>query len=1109
MCYEKAIHGRSRGAVRVALAAALLLVCAAPGVEGKAPAPTKASFNFRSTEPELVLSTLKELYDVEFVSEVEIAEPLTVNSRGAVTAERMVEILAAELKSQGAVARLEGETIRIMPVSLAAAKVELIHLSHSSPTEVAEIVNDMFQTPDLLRETTTDNAEMVRALLEKMDRHGSALLSGRMKVTAVPYPRLRAVIVRAPEIHMAAIREFIQTTLDRPTPKPKPRPKPKPKPKPKPRPPDPSMLKVAGEAAYAAGDERQALLLLQEAYRGMPAFDPKLANLLMKLYIKRGMTRQAEQIVQRFLSQPGQEHSPTALLALARLEADSRDYKKALQHVEQVLKAQPDNKEAQDLKLAVTAVTAGEEPWLPSSLEINERTSRLMLERAAAIWLEGRRLQAVAMVETLHAKRPEDPEIAGKLATMYMQSGRPEDARAVLARTAAKHPEAAPEPPAEGDTIDGGDGDDEIAPDDPAERLRFHRSLLDEPDPRKRYERHLEYVGRIEDPLRRALEQANVAALYDMQEDYLAFLRQAARLDPSAPGVVERLFRHAVNTRDWEQAQTWVEVAREANLDGADGRLYASRLTAAQDVFRPAEDKVDAGPKEERRVYRLDYVPADYIVKTARSLLRLSAYAEKRINAVIFTSDEPEQFEQLEELIAMLDVPESQDLETYHVRLNNATSREVRNILDQLYRGGPSLPFTPEGLADLSEEEFAAQVEEAAGALTEAGVDEEVAREFVTGGLGMAVGRVQIIEDSLNNALLIRTHPRNIDPIMKVIQELDRPRGQVMIKVLIAEVTLDDTAETGIDWMYQDLHKTGRNEWNMDLNVDAASTGLTYTYISDNIETFVRLIKTSTRLNVLSRPQVLTLDNQEAKIEFGKKVPLLQTTKVTAEGSTNSTVRYEPVTTRLLVTPHVNAAGFIRLDIDQRIDDTSPDTFAITEQLAPRILVTRHATTHVQVRDGQTVCLGGFVGDTIDETDTMVPLLGEIPGLGYLFSQRDRNRVKTELLIFITPYILRTPEELLSMTNDIRSKAVGSRDPDRPSEELDYRPALTPNPHHGWMRNTRRYTIPDGARRRGKDGPADAPAPAAPEGPEELPEPTPLRKEPRRPVIERLPVPRD
>ncbi|MFW6061276.1 MAG: secretin N-terminal domain-containing protein, partial [Planctomycetota bacterium] len=717
--------GNSRNVRRTVAAVGVLLSLLAGPLAGQEQSDDgePASFRFQEARTTAVLDALEQLYNVRFQTDVDLPQSISIDSRGPADTEEMLRILDTVLRGDGAVTRRQNGLIRIVPLSIGAAKVELIQLRHGDPEQVADIVNEIFSSPDLLREATAQNAELINQLVTELDRHASPLLTGQMEVTAVPYPRTNAVVIRAPEVSLGTIRQFILTQLDQPSP-------------------------------------------------------------------KREKTE-----------------------AEKKLEAELK--------------------------------------------KLNEQKKKLEQEK-------------------------------------------------------------------------------------------------------------------------KKLEQ---------------------------------------------QAK---------------------------------EEK----PPEKQRIFRLDYVPASYVARTAQQLEQIRPYVEERLNALILRTRDYEQFEKLEDLIELLDIPEAGDKETYHITLNNADVTDVRNTLRELYRDTLRMPYTQEAFEEVTEEEQAEREEEAAGLLVQAGVEPGAAEEFVSGELGLTYGEVEIISDQKNNALLIQTHPRNIDSIMEVIKQLDRPRGQVMIKVFIAEVTLDNTLETGVDFVYQDPGEDSSQSYSMDFDASPNAPGLTYTYISENIEAFVRALQATSRLDVISRPQVLTLDNQPAVIEFGERVPLIQTTRITEEGTTNATVRYEDVVTRLQVTPHMNAAGFIRMDIQQSIDDVSPDTFAITENLAPRILVTRTAQTNVQVRDGQTVCLGGFIGDTIEETEQKIPLLGDIPIVGRAFSSVKQTRVKSELLIFITPYILRTPEELLSMTNQVRGRTVATRRRDRPAEELYDRNAPEQNPHRGWQRTSRRYTIP-------------------------------------------------
>ncbi len=673
-----------------------------PAASQTDPASDKANFNFKNTPPQAVLEALGQLYGVQFASDVTLTERITISSGGPVSLDEMVTLLDVTLRRQGASARLEGGVVRIVPVSLAAARVEMVHLKHADPTEVAKVVEEIFQTRDLLSATTEYNTELVKTLVGELDQEDVALLTGKMRVTAVPYPRLKAVVIKAPEVVIGTIKQFVVSELDKPLP------------------------------------------------------------------------------------------------------------------------AKP----------------------------------------------------------------------------------------------------AAPKP----------------SPPSPPKPVRIE-------------------------------------------------------------------------------------------------------------------------------LFKLNYVPASYVGDLSEELLGFRPLVESRTNTLILRTDRHERFEQLKEMIQLFDKPESLREETYHFTLNNATADEVRDILNQFFARSFQLPFTEEGLEALTGEEREKRIGQATDLLTAAGVDAEVARDFVQTNLGVPFGTVHIVADTANNAMLIRTNPKNYDMLLRLIEQLDQPRTQVFIKVFIAEVTLDDTLEMGLDFIYTDFEGSRSSSFSQDFDVSLETTGLSYSFISSNIETFFRLLQTTTTLDVIQRPQITTLDNQKAEFEFGQRVPLLQTTQLTSEGTTNSTVRYENVTTKLVVTPHVNAAGFVRMEIAQYIDDVSSDTFAITENLAPRILITRKATTTVQVRDGQTICLGGFVGDSIDDVEEKVPVLGDIPGIGELFKNVTKTRTKSEMLIFITPYILRTPQELLAMTNQRRQETVVARRDDHVSEELHLSPVPEPNPYRPWgnMRNS--YSIPAGAQR--------------------------------------------
>ena len=179
-------------------------------------------------------------------------------------------------------------------------------------------------------------------------------------------------------------------------------------------------------------------------------------------------------------------------------------------------------------------------------------------------------------------------------------------------------------------------------------------------------------------------------------------------------------------------------------------------------------------------------------------------------------------------------------------------------------------------------------------------------------------------------------------------------------------------------------------------------------------------------MDVISRPSITTEDNTKALFELGDLVPMPKDLAYTYGVLLGSkiTIQYKPITNLLEVTPHIHPDDFVTLEIKQKLDEISARTIQISEDFAPQIFITRKAETTVRVQDGQTICLAGFISDKIVENETKVPLLGDIPILGELFKFSKRQRIKTELIIFITPHILATQIELLRMTNEQRRKSV-------------------------------------------------------------------------------------
>ncbi len=292
-----------------------------------------------------------------------------------------------------------------------------------------------------------------------------------------------------------------------------------------------------------------------------------------------------------------------------------------------------------------------------------------------------------------------------------------------------------------------------------------------------------------------------------------------------------------------------------------------------------------------------------------------------------------------------------------------------------------------------------------------------------------------IVPDEEHNGLLIYTFSRNFPKILEMIGKLDLPTKMVFIEVFITQVSYDDDLELGVDWKYvgdlefedqtipQTLWTDFKTERRVTSSVD--SVGLNYQIISENLNAFLHAMMTSGKVEIISRPHLTTKDRIKAKITMGNDVPFLKKIVVSPEGvSSSSQVEYASVATTLEVTPEIHPDDFVTLEIIQSIDDISAETFQISRDFDPQIIVRRQANMSVRVKDGQTVCLGGFTGNKQVVNEDKVPLLGDIPLIGELFKYSKRQFIKTEMLIFITPHILENTQEMLNMTNAQRSMSI-------------------------------------------------------------------------------------
>ena len=259
--------------------------------------------------------------------------------------------------------------------------------------------------------------------------------------------------------------------------------------------------------------------------------------------------------------------------------------------------------------------------------------------------------------------------------------------------------------------------------------------------------------------------------------------------------------------------------------------------------------------------------------------------------------------------------------------------------------------------------------------------------------------------------------------INDLIQELDKPKSQVLIKVAFVELTHNDNSNIGIDAIFNGSIGGGEgNALTAGTAFDLGGSGGLMQLNYDDVSVSVNALAEEGKVEILSRPSILTRNNREALISVGSLVPFMQTGNVNSvTGVQIPQYEYEPIGISLRVTPYITPHGLVELSLFPEISETTGDKIEVSEGLQLPVFATRSAQTVVVTPNGKTVIIGGLMQDNKVETVRKVPLLGDIPILGSLFRHKEMKDTKTELLIFLTPFIVQNPNDLVSLTEQERS----------------------------------------------------------------------------------------
>jgi len=286
---------------------------------------------------------------------------------------------------------------------------------------------------------------------------------------------------------------------------------------------------------------------------------------------------------------------------------------------------------------------------------------------------------------------------------------------------------------------------------------------------------------------------------------------------------------------------------------------------------------------------------------------------------------------------------------------------------------------------------------------------------------------IRVVADNFNNALLIYAPRQEYTKIRNALERLDIVPTQVLIEASIVEVTLSDDLEFGVEWTFRDNFSNGRNGTGT-LNLGDSNSigpnipGFSYS-LTDNagaVRAVINTLAEKSLVNVLSTPSIMVQDNHTAAIHVGDQQPVQSAIQMSEIGTTTS-IEYRDTGVKLQVTPSVNAGDLVTMDILQSVTDVGP----IDPATRQRSFLERNVSSRIAVRSGESVVLGGLIRDNASRGRAGLPILQDIPVLGHLFGRTTNNSSRTELLVFITPRVLRNEQDLRDISVEMRARMQG------------------------------------------------------------------------------------
>ncbi|MBL4902426.1 hypothetical protein JYT85_02105 [Desulfocapsa sp. AH-315-G09] len=428
------------------------------------------------------------------------------------------------------------------------------------------------------------------------------------------------------------------------------------------------------------------------------------------------------------------------------------------------------------------------------------------------------------------------------------------------------------------------------------------------------------------------------------------------------------------------------------------------------------------------RLLSLDYIVPEDLVKRLEELLpsfgvpvlsesskagiRLLAMPE--ISALFLLSSSEEWLETALRLSDQLDGPMALGPEPriFIYRPHNRKASVLAEIINGLRSGGNAdggRVQKEQGYEDLSQDKKAQLP--------------EPPKTYKTGGTALKEGKLVITVDEGRNALVIYTTPVVYQELERVLQDLDTITRQVLVEITIAEVTLTDSLQYGVEWFFKNSGNKGSGFISTLGNLGIGGSGVfsLFTSTGGDFTAILNAFAEDDLVNILANPRLVVLDNESASFSVGTDVPVV-TSEATSEDlpsdpnapSVLRNIEYRKTGISVTVTPTIYSNGTLRLEIDQNLseaqkNDVSPDT-------GSPLVLDRSSSTTVILKSGEAILLAGLISETKSSGNQRIPLLGDIPWIGNLFKTSSEQVTKTELMMQVRPVILDSPADMRIQT---------------------------------------------------------------------------------------------